>query len=90
ENVATFDGMFVVTAEKRMTIPEFPNGFTLVPGARFDWTVETHGTAASVDDLAGPTGFIDAWAPFADAVASPRRGDGTFAQSTGQRFTTVP
>jgi hypothetical protein len=80
----------IVTGEKRVTIPEFPNGFTLIPDDLYNWRVETHGDAATVDEAAGPDGFVDSWAPYADGPNNPKRGDGTYAISAGRLFTTAP
>jgi hypothetical protein len=90
EPTSPYGGMYVVTSEKRLTIPSFPNGFTLIPGDLYNWRVETHGDAASVDELADADGFADSWAPYAYAPESPKRGDGTYTISGGRLFTTAP
>jgi hypothetical protein len=90
EPTSPYGGMYIVTAEKRVTIPSFPNGFTLIPGDLYNWRVETHGDAASVDELADADGFADSWAPYAAGPESPKRGDGTYAISGGRAFTTAP
>ncbi|HEX6274924.1 MAG TPA: hypothetical protein VFZ53_17900, partial [Polyangiaceae bacterium] len=93
ENVdpnSPFVGMYIVTGEKRASIPEFPNGFTLIPDDLHNWRVEIHGDATSVDELAGPEGFADSWAPYGEGPNSPKRGDGSFSISGGRRFTTAP
>ena len=96
ENVepsSPYGGMYIVTAEKRVSIPEFPNGFTLLPGDEYSWRIQVHGDPttgpASVDDIAGDDGF-DSWAPWAEAPDSPKRGDGAFALSNARYFTTAP
>jgi hypothetical protein len=89
-NTPTFGGMYIVTAAKRVSIPEFPNGFTLIPDDLYGWSVEVHNDVATVDDLAGPQGFIDSWAPTGEGPSSPRRGDGSFSATDERYFTTAP
>jgi hypothetical protein len=75
-----YQGAFVVTANTKTTLPSFP-GFSLRAGGEHRWTVETHGSFASMDALAGPQGYIQAMTD-GGAPRGPRRGDGTFATST--------
>jgi hypothetical protein len=94
ENVepsSPYGGMFIVTAEKRVSIPAFTNGFTLLPGDLYEWRIQSHGNVASVDELADPdTGGFDSWAPFPDGPQNPKRGDGSYTISDGRIFTTAP
>jgi hypothetical protein len=91
EPSSPYGGIYIVTGEKRVSIPEFGNlGFTLLPGDLYNWRVQVHGDPATVDDLADEDGFADSWAPWCDAPSNPKRGDGTFAISAGRRFTTAP
>jgi hypothetical protein len=90
EPTSPFGGMYIVTAEKQASIPEFPNGFTLIPGDLYNWRVETHRSWATVNEMAGPDGFADSWAPYCEAPETPLRGDGQFAISAGRTFTMAP
>ncbi|HEY3495357.1 MAG TPA: hypothetical protein VGK73_11750, partial [Polyangiaceae bacterium] len=86
----TFGGLYVVTARKQITLPTFPNGFRLTAGHLHNWRVETHGSAASVDELAGAEGFADSFgASSGSRPAGPRRGSGTYTISAGREFTTA-
>lgn len=87
EPTSPFGGMYIVTAEKQASIPEFPNTFTLIPGDLYNWRVETHRSWATVDEMTGPDGFADSWAPYCEAPERPLRGDGQFAISAGRTFT---
>jgi hypothetical protein len=90
EPSSPYGGLYIVTGEKRVSIPEFANGFTLLPGDLYNWRVQVHGDPATVDDLADEDGFADSWAPWADAPNNPKRGDGSFTISAGRTFTTAP
>jgi hypothetical protein len=90
EPSSPYGGLYIVTGEKRVSIPEFGNGFTLLPGDLYNWRVQVHGDPATVDDLAGEDGFADSWAPWADGPNNPKRGDGSFTISAGRTFTTAP
>jgi hypothetical protein len=86
EDTSPYGGMFIVTSEKQATIPSFPNGFTLIPGDEYNWRVETHRSWMTMDELAGPEGFADSWAPYCESPESPLRGDGQYAISFGRTF----
>ena len=51
-----FEGIYIVTSNKQVTIPEFPNGWELRRDMSYYWTVETHGDYASVDQMTGGIG----------------------------------
>jgi hypothetical protein len=87
DNYDVWSGLYIVTAGKQTSIPSFPNGFQLIPGDVYNWRVETHGSFATVDEMAGPEGFVDSWAPYCEGVENPRRGDGQYAISAGRLFT---
>ena len=84
ESNSWYEGMYVVTTRKTITMPTFPNGFTFRAGDDGYWRVETHGDAETVDDLAGPDGFVDSFGPYADEPDGPRRDAGSFAISAGR------
>jgi hypothetical protein len=60
------------------------------PADIIQYRVETHGDAATVDELAGPSGFIDefGWSE-CDGPEGPRREDGSYAISLA-RYITAP
>ena len=91
EPSSPYGGIYIVTGEKRVSIPEFGNlGFTLLPGDLYNWRVQVHGDPATIDDLADDDGFADPWAPWCDSPSNPKRGDGTFAISAGRTFRMAP
>jgi hypothetical protein len=89
---ATFQGLYVVTARKQITLPSFPNGFSLAANLIHSWRVETHGTGDTVDDLAGPEGFSDAFGESEGGEPNgPRRDEaGSYAISFSRIFTVMP
>jgi hypothetical protein len=80
-------GMLVVSASPELTIPTFPDGFTVPPGVVGLWSVETHGSAASMDALAGPDGFLDPFSIGETFPVGPGRGGGSYTESARQTFT---
>jgi hypothetical protein len=76
-----FEGMLVVTQRTQIGLPEFPDGFTLLPGTPFVWSVETHGDAPDVDALAGPDGFLDPFSVGETFPVGPGRGGGYYTES---------
>jgi hypothetical protein len=56
----------------------------------YNWRVETHGSAASVDELAVPGGYLDAFSRTEGYAEGPRTSDGSYSISTGRTFTTAP
>lgn len=83
------DTMTVVTTQKTAKLPSFPGAaFTIPKNTACVWYVEEHGTAATVDAAAGPTGFLDEFA-FGDP-RGPRRGTGTYTESEHRDFTSAP
>jgi hypothetical protein len=52
------------------------------------YSVQTHGSYASVDAAAGPSGFFE---PFQfESPEGPLRGEGTFTESSGVSYTSPP
>lgn len=82
------DHIYVVTKEKSLKIPSFPVSFSIPPNNDVRWSIETHGSYATVDEAAGPKGFIDQFAYH--APEGSRRGTGTYTQSEWRAFTTAP
>ena len=82
--------LWVVTAKKELTIPEvLGGGFSLQPDQFHYWNVQTHGKFASVDAMAGPTGFLDPLGTEGD-VSGPTNASGEFTISAPRDFTTAP
>ena len=78
------DRLFVIGNQRPFKIPTVTDGsYALMPGATYVWSIETHGTPASVDEMAGPGGFIDSYADRHGSLepTGKRAGDGTFTVS---------
>jgi len=78
------DILYVVSAKAPFKLPKVVNGtYTLPSGGPIDWRIETHGTPASVDAMAGPSGFLDALSNsyWYDEPSGPRTGDGAYTLS---------
>ena len=83
--------MYIVTAEKRMSIPDVPERLHADSGRPLRMARANPRDSASVDELAGPDGIRRrSWAPFTDGPSSPKRGDGSYSISDGRIFTTAP
>ncbi|HEX6272101.1 MAG TPA: carboxypeptidase-like regulatory domain-containing protein, partial [Polyangiaceae bacterium] len=90
EDLDFYEGIFVVTTRRNITFPTFGN-FVPRAGASYNWRVETHGSATSVDELAGSFGYLDSFSRMDDYEEGPRMVyDGSYTISTGRRFTTAP
>ncbi len=84
-------GLYVVTDETSFTFPEVA-GFALRAGGTHSWTIETHGDFATVDEMTGSNGFLDAYS-FERTVTVPqgrRTGAGTHTISAERDFVTAP
>ena len=82
-------GMFVVTDSSTFTLPEIA-GFALAADTTYVWKVESHGDYASVDGMAEPEGFLDAYSADRGTPLGRRRGDGTYTISAERAFVTAP
>lgn len=93
DNVDTtglYQTLYVVTAEKQLTMPEVVDGgFALQANKVFEWRVATHGSFGSVDEMAGPSGYLDAFAVEAEPVG-PNLEDGQYTISAARYFTSAP
>ena len=78
-----------MTSRRTIALPTY-DGYTLRRGGSHYWRIERHGSASSVDALAGPQGYLDPFSVTDDFPYGPRTGDGTFSVSTGRSFTTAP
>jgi hypothetical protein len=85
------DRLVVISNQRSFKLPSVVNGtYSLVHGESYRWQVETHGSPASVDEMAGPAGFIDAYSSN-HSDFSPvglRAGDGAYTLSVA-KFITV-
>jgi hypothetical protein len=86
-----YEGIYIVTTDKQVRIPTFPNGLQVLRDAsQYFWRVETHDDYQSVDDMTGPDGFIGNYNWSSSRHPSgPRFADGTFTAST-QTFIYTP
>ena len=78
------DRLFVITNQRPLRIPKVTDGtFALVPGTTYVWSIETHGSPASVDQMTNPGGFIDSYAnrPLDLEPTGRRAGDGSYTAS---------
>jgi hypothetical protein len=82
---------FVVTEDYRAELPILSAGIPWPKGRQCDWSVELHGTYATVDQAAGPTGFFD---PFGllyyGELLGPKRDNQYFSVSGTYSLTTAP
>jgi len=87
------DSLYVVSSKAPFTLPKVVGGmYTLKAGASYIFRVETHGAPASVDAMAGSTGFLDAFSAsdFGDTPSGPRSGDGSYTLSSVLNFKVAP
>ena len=84
---ALSQGMLVITANPELSVPTFADGFTIPPGIVGIWSVETHGSATSTDELTGPDGFLDPFSIGETFPVGPGRGGGAYTESVRQSFT---
>jgi len=81
--------MHIVTAAKTVRLPSFPAAsFTIPPSKECFWWVESHGSVATVDAAAGPTGFLAAFTHH--TLEGPRRGGGSYTESIHRSITSPP
>ncbi|GEM_PF-701612 len=86
-----YSGLFIVTGREEFTIPEVVGGaFELISDDLTEWYVETHGDWTDVDAMAGPGGFMDAFASDGATPIGPRLGNGAYTASVSRYFTTAP
>jgi len=57
-----YQSLYIVTHKTTFTLPKVLGGsYQLTPARVYRWTVETHGAFATVDQMAQPGGFLDAY-----------------------------
>ena len=84
-----FQGLRIITSAESGTVPVMPDGFTLRANGLHLWRIQTHGSAASVDDMCGPEGYADSFgiSPSDIEPVGPRQGDGSYTISLPRLFT---
>jgi hypothetical protein len=55
-----YQAFYLVTTKKKFTLPTAA-GYSWIGGRVYYWRVETYGSLATVDQMAGPNGFADAY-----------------------------
>jgi len=90
-NLDEIQRLYIVTTQKKFTVPNVVDGaFVLAQGTEYEWWVETHGSFATVDAMAGPTGWVD---EFSEEYITPvglEQDSGTYTYSAAYTFTTKP
>jgi len=90
EDSDLYQGIYVVTMGTKITIPEVVGGFTLRAGAGHSWTVETHGTAETMDEVTGPEGFLDPLSYDWETPRGPKHGSPSFSFAQRRTLQTAP
>jgi hypothetical protein len=96
DGVASTDGptrFFVVTEDYKAQLPVLggPSGIPLPKGRQCQWSIELHGTYATVDQAAGPTGFFDSHSYYYyGELWGLKRDNGAFSISNTYYLTTAP
>jgi hypothetical protein len=91
DDVKSYQAFYIVTAEKQTKIPAMiAGGFALYAGGEYIWRVATHGEYASVDAMAGETGFLDEFSYNEETPVGPLRESGAFTNSVFHRCTMAP
>jgi hypothetical protein len=93
DNSVHDDILYVVSAKAPFKLPKVVNGtYTLPAGGPYIWRIETHGAPASVDAMAGPSGFLDALSNSynCDEPSGPRTGDGFYTLSKPTKLQLAP
>ncbi len=85
-----YQGIYVVTMDTEITLPEVVGGFKLRANAVHTWTVETHGRAETMDEVTGPDGFLDPLSDDWEAPRGPKHGSPAFSFSQRRAFQTAP
>ncbi|MFZ5893700.1 MAG: hypothetical protein ACOY0T_21745 [Myxococcota bacterium] len=91
ESNVRYQGMYIVTAAKNLTLPDVGGGFFLVKNEVHWWQIEVHGARTTVDTYARPGGFIDSFGRGRTEPEFYRADDSSFlAVSQALGFTTTP
>jgi hypothetical protein len=88
EDLQIFQAVYVVTTAKDATLPDLSNlGLFHTNRGQYTWTVETHGTATSTDELLTERGFLDPFSGDLNYPMGSSKGQGRFARSSTRTFT---
>jgi hypothetical protein len=81
--------LYVVTAQKKFEIPTVVGGALILnPGSKYEWWVETHGSYPTVDEMAGPKGYVEEFSlNYTEPVATTRSESGTYTYTPIYEFT---
>jgi hypothetical protein len=93
EDQITNHNVIIVTAKHQFSLGELPivgGKGAVLKGNPQMWHVQTHGKFASVDEMAGPAGFLDDFWLSNSRPFGPARQDGVFTDTTHAYFTTAP
>jgi hypothetical protein len=93
EDQTTNHNVIIVTAKHQFSLGELPvvgGKGNLLKGNPQMWHVQTHGKFASVDEMAGPDGFLDDFWSSDTRPFGPARKDGVFTDTTHAYFTAAP
>jgi hypothetical protein len=91
ENTSFQQTLYIVTSKTSFKIPVVAGGiFELDAAQTFRWRVETHGSFASVDEMTGASGFMDAFSFNWSTPMVPKQVSGSFTMSGAYGFTTAP
>jgi len=86
-SVNFYEDMFIVTADKQIQIPTpTEGGLPLGNGQAYTWSVENHGSIATMDDATGSNGFLDSCSRDGEVVG-PRRESGSYMESARRLVT---
>jgi hypothetical protein len=84
---------FVVTEDFKAQLPVLggASGIPLPKMRQCDWSIELHGAYATVDQAAGPTGFLDPFGSYYDGrLWGLKSSNGSFSTSSSYSITTAP
>ena len=91
ENTSFQQTLYIVTSKTSFKIPVVAGGmFELDAAQTFRWRVETHGAFATVDEMTGASGFMDAFSFNWSTPMGPKQESGSFTMSGAYGFTTAP
>jgi hypothetical protein len=84
---------FVVTEDNKTQLPVFASAGAIPWPKNRDcnWSLEVHGSYATIDAATGPTGFLDPFTlRYYGELEGPKRDNGSFTESGDWSFKTAP
>jgi hypothetical protein len=85
-----YDAIYIATTKTQLTIPPIVGNNFLKGGEGYYWRIETHGKYKTVDDMAGPTGYLDSFSADEATPQGPRNSDGQYSITSSRVFTAAP